>query len=1544
MKLSAISSMTVPAFKGYEYRKNAYGDDCYYFNYPYNYNEEKLQAEKLALQDFQSGKINKEEYDKRMASIAKDHCYQTCDLKIYKYDGTNKVGDAITIPLEPEGVGVDLAKYGFSAKDDFVYNYEIKRWVNGNPENPEIVNDSIGIEAAGCKLVKRDAIKPTLNGNGYLAIVDGFAPGYYYVGFDAENPDDIGKVLYDPKRQKEAEEAKRTFGLSYGGSLAGYKAKLDYLDELGVKVFFSTPITGGDDVSYHKYWNTNNFQLAGGVGDMNNFEDFVEDLYAHGMSFVLDVPLTSEGLKGIHYQYALKWGDFDTPFRQWFRMEGLNTNQIGYGLVGTNATTFSHYLVNAPELFTEQPDGQVKIEPNPDYNPSKPTEIQYFDSRYVSQALKDSRQPIQGYDIWKLDNPLEVATHDDTAAPYRFRVHKKDYEAYVSNVKKLNATNRDKKAEEKVSLYSKDGTMYASTFPHTRVTTKKEAGAGYWDANTDMVKRRYFQSATDYGDKEYTPVDKYGFTPFNCQVQDEALRVGDFWGKKFRGVQYKFMARSLGNVANAAEGKKKLDELIASKKLSNDLQMELVSFENIDADLYNIDIPETGAKSYITKTIMSLPLESLELDQETLGVFASPMFTNYVTNSVDLGKSRYQLAQEGNPQFTKYFNDRYPEYKEIYERVNKMFTDEIYNFTMGVLKAVDEQMTDNNKIFADSDKTQLTDYGFYVVRSVGQDVAKYAIMKSLMPHMQVVVNSKGQIIYNTKETRANSSLLQLGAVAHTPKYEAELLADVMQDGLKRVSTDSTSISIAKDAVLATIKDTNVNSFKYAEAITKNSGSNLDTRVDALKDYEDIDSVRNEYDSTEKVKQNLHYFWSKYKDMVYKNSPSARIWGEITDSGLIGGDEAGLIKETGLSSAAGYSFFFTPVTKGLAGTPDKDVKSDNKLKSSYVGGETFEGNPTTGMLEPVGRLLNGQWPVEYVRTIFNFGGNHDKPRWAYLMSVDLKMCHAVLNKLGVKDPRRDTALKQITGAPNNDDLPYDVAFNKDNVDYINKNYFLNASTYAIATGTVIRSKLRDFLTAKNIINLQEENALYEAVVQLVNGNFAKEPVKRPSFYDFGPAIAEIFAIAESNGLVLGEQEKQELYSSVVDMTKHYWRLRDNGDEKKAIGEVAFFDRFEHYNISGSPKQINVLGSIIRDAIGRRLYNQDPKGMYHKFEAAIQAYIRRYTDEHVEELLLKQQQDLSNTVGDEKNCFGCMDIRKAIELVFRKAGMADKKYDHARFALFKAINDPAIEKVMMGTRMMMSFPGFLVNNGGDELAMSGYDEKSKNLTQANREAILFSKLEGDSEEAKYYQNILEQFKEIASVRVNAPVLSNGFPRVLGHEPGKFDLPGLITTGSDGSVAISIFNYNTISTDPEKKYSQGAENPYIPFVPEAAYDEIPLLEEKNPFTDYATSVPFALANGMILCNALNENEKYIVRELDKRFSIKPLEGGKIIINKNNAKHGVLTLVNNFKKAKKIMPKFKGLGNSYSVPQYNIVSNPMYFVEKSAVEQGTKLSIISK
>ncbi len=1556
VKLSAISRMTKPAFKGYEYKKDAFGDDCYHFNYPH---DDVAQVKHRELDEkLAKNEITKAEYDKQKHDAYE--AYQTCDVVLYKYapNGSVDLNSAQRIGIEPGGTAVNLANYGFAPGENFAYNYEVTPRSHGRAvKSADYRYDQIG-ERSMVSLgnnksmpvnhVNRNAIKPTSGGNAYLAVLDSFAPGYYYAGFDTPNVDDIGKVLYDPERQKAAEDARRTFGVQYGGSLAGYKQKLDYLSDMGVKIFFSTPITGGDTVSYHKYWNCNDFQLAGGVGDINNFEDFVEDLFSRDMSLVLDVPLTSEGLKGVHFQYATKWGDFDTPFKHWFRMAGIDSDLIGYGLIGTRSETASHYLVNAPQTFTQLEDGQIKIENNPDYNPSKPTEIQYFDSRFVSDELKNSKQLINRYDILETENPLEVATHDDTLAPYAFRLSKNDYIAYVRNVETLNSFNKGKAAEDRIPLYSKDGTVYASHLTHTKITPKKEAGIGLWDANTDMVKRRYFPSAADYKSTSNIPVDRRGYTPFNNQVQDAGLQVGKFWGGKFTTVLNRFVAQQLGAIKTPEEGQNKIKELIAAKRFPASAEMELEALKNIDAGLYNLSLPEIGAEPFITKTIMSVPLESLELDSFTLGVLASPMFTPRPIDCDTAGLSRYELSQMGNPQFSDYINKRYPEYKEVYERVNSMYTGEVYDFTMSVLKAVDESVDADRKIFADAQGTVLTEYGYHVVKTVGQDISKYAMMKAILPNMLVKVNSKGQILYDTAATRANSSLEQLGILGHTPVYEGKLLADVMKQGLKKVASDSLAIETVKDAVLKTIKDTNVNSFRYAEAIVGKAGKTLDTRVDALKDYADIDSVRNQKDNTAKIMDDLTYFWKKYKDVVYSNSPGARIWGEITDIQLMG-DEGQFVKNSEISSVAGYSFFFSPVTNALTGSADKKVE-DLREGHPYAGGEA--GATVDTIMGDLKRLLgigDHKYPMEYVRSMFTFGGNHDKPRLNYLMAHDMKMCHAILNRLEPGNEHYNVALQLITGGVGLAGLPFDAQYHYGDKYYIRNNYFLGANTYSIANGALLRFALHDALLSKGFINEEQEKALHDAVTALVNGNYNISAEKRPSYLNYDTALAEILDIAETKGLKLPERDGLDARKDLISM------IQQEGKKMWNDGSQALYS-FENpqYTDTNIPEQIRLLANIIKSKLDTNVANinglcnseQNRDVVLQKLDESIREYMSRYSKEYIEEEQARHQAYLTARNDEEKFSFGALDLRKSIELVFEKADCFtdEAKKKKAMFELFKFIDEPATEMVLRSARAHISLPGYYVLNAGDEQLMSGYEEKSKNLTHANRNALPWTQYEGDTEEARYYRKQLEKFQTIMNIRKEAPVMSTGIPHVMDG----FDLKGVVMTGSDGSAAISLFNWNGVQplsikdgNGKSKAYpcAEG-ENPYVPQVQEAIYDKIPLKEYLEGINKV---VAIPLAVGTVFYNVLDKTEKYIVEKEGLDYFLKAFKKGeKIVVNSKSARHGVFTVVT--EQALKLAPHFLGNSKSYSVPKYNIVSNPQYFVEKNIEEQGTKLSLIAR
>ena len=1505
MKLSGIS-MFRPAFKGVEYRKDKFGDTCYYFNYPHDTSDAE------------------------------------CTLEIARLspDEGSIVGDPIRLKLPDNGSGVvvNFKEYDIKPTDKIAYRYVIKHKDSNESLYAKDPGMNFGTDYSKLSL---STLKPTVNGSGYLLMPDSFAPGYVFKGFNEistgengqiisdetklkERADEIGQVVLDKELRANAEKSPRTFSNSYGGGLAGMIEKVPYLHDRGIKVVFGTPITGGDTVSAFKYWPENLFQLAGGIGEMNNYEDYISELYKNGMIFVMDAPLTSEGYGGIHHQYALKWGDRDNQMRHWFRMENIDNDQIGYGIVGKNSEGLRHYLVNAPHKFTKK-DGEIHYEVNENFDPSKPTYIQYYDKDYVSPELVAKQQVLDRFDKMTTVNPLQTATHDDTVVNFNHILTKADYRSYLKNIDTLNEINKNGKV--KMDIDSKDGTVFVSNLTTSKLSEKKATGELVWDANTDMIKLRYFESAYDYVSNYNVPVDEKGMTAANVEIQDMMLKFAKYWSQKDKDVREIYNAQVLGNIGDANTAKSVIDNLIKDNKLPVSGNLDMEALQMIDMGLYNLKLPEITADTLITSLVMDIPLESLTLSKDTLGVLSTSYFTARANRSEQLGMTRYQLAQEGNPQFTEYQNQHYG-YKDVYEKVNDMFAGEVYDFTRGVLERVDAKMPADKKIFADKSKNILTEYGYYVTKYVAEDAARYILTKALVPDAKAVYNSKGQIIYDYNQLREESSLPQLGVVGHTPKYEAELLAKRLKKGLRNQSTNTNNLEFVKDAVIQRFGNVSLNAFRYSEAMVAKSGTSMRYRIDALKDIADIDSAENQNEDKSKILDQLQNFWRAYKDTIASVAPDACIYDEITDtSKFIPGEYAttvGFIDKSEHTSEAAYNYFFTDFMKMFTGESAKAY-----IKHNYFGGEMFDDDAgrQSAINNQLRNLLLKAYPVDYFRNLYTFGGNHDKPRLAYCMMVDQKQVHADINNLEDSNPHRVTALLMITGALDMDDMPFDYLYHRNDRAYINDNYLMGASNTAIANGSIIRNNLDKVLVKNNVITEKEASKLHDAVTALVNGNYTMEPEKRASFVDYKTAFAEILDMAEAKGLRLNINADERL--QLIDRIQSVAKKTGKNNKENIYGYTPY------YKDTDVPNQILVLCNLLRDAVGIVMANNNDT--INKLDAAIREYMHKYTQQDITEDLKQHLSYNLNRKDNERNAFGGQDIREAIRLVFAKAGMEGKT--DAQFKLFKALNDPAVAKVKMYMRILASLPGVPTLYGGDEFGMGGAEKKSKNIDLKNRNALPFSKLEGDDEEAKYYKQLNDEFKAISLLRDNDNLspLNDGTPYYLTmqYADNGVKLPTAFSMDGDGSAVLSLFNLSGIYSNREhdKDYETRVQQPN-----QVELDRIRLESDKAILGIGGLSLTAGLVFRNIvegdntIYKVVKEGTDYFIRRFDAAGNV----AKKIVLNGGTMMDGVFTL---FHKV-----HFKG-GNrkEYYNPQFNIVSNPYHYLNEN-VKCGEKLSVIAK
>lgn len=365
MFVNKINSVQNIGFKGYQHVKNDLGETVMRFNFPFNSEKENCE-----IQIFSAAPTENYNYKLSAAPIA-------------------------TIPLKPEGVDVNLQDITNLDKDaPFAYKVVRKDKSTGkvvwegadtgvkvkeqngeyvfrvmNNQSVKDVKDKEGnvigyaedfndsIDNFTHTLVSRKGTTPIVQGAGYLITPDSLMPGAMYRGFTEEN---TGEIYYDKDFQNKMEGVIKNFSNIYGGSIAGAQKAIPYLKENGYKYMFSTPIANGSKGWSLGYWNKNNMQVSPNMGNTENFASFFRDLYTNGMKYVYDGTFTSEGLEGIHFQYALRWAEKTPQSYYWFRMSGLKNSNLGLGAIPKNKENLRFRVVNAPYNYQLQANGTYK--------------------------------------------------------------------------------------------------------------------------------------------------------------------------------------------------------------------------------------------------------------------------------------------------------------------------------------------------------------------------------------------------------------------------------------------------------------------------------------------------------------------------------------------------------------------------------------------------------------------------------------------------------------------------------------------------------------------------------------------------------------------------------------------------------------------------------------------------------------------------------------------------------------------------------------------------------------------------------------------------------------------------------------------------------------------------------------------------------------------------------------------------------------------------------------------------------------------------------
>lgn len=1081
------------AFKGYKPVKSDLGHNEFEFNYTFDDKQYDCYLELCAVEKDENGNY----FNKR--ALKNLDTGKTSQKMIC---GPNRINLA--------------ESYNLNTDTPFAYHY---RLTPKNNENHTLFYDTDagdimdlrkpGEDYAVYNLIVPQRSRGTKGGSAMLAVPDCYNAMYAY--------DKDGKIVPNVKYADAVTRTKH-FSNKVGGSLAGitYDVKAGNLDQYS-KIFL-TPFATDDSLTPHSYWNKNCLQIAQSLGNIDNFAELQKELFVRDKNLVSDAALVNEGLEGIHLGHVLRWGKQSYAYN-WFRMD-LDQGPLGFGVLSKNKKFISHKVVNSPWIFSQDSSGQVswkkakvwngKGEQGEKYNPKAPTYVQIFDTELTSGSEMSNNTPrIKTYSKSDTGNPYTKVTHDDTVICYS---HEINPEVYLDNIKRFNDLNKTKPDGQYIPIGSVEAARVLTKLGNANYEGKFEGNKEDWDANVDVAKLNY--STSNYNSQfmksniEMDDREAYKNLNYenNYMVQDYAITSGQYWTKKTNQILNLYAAQALKNVSsndvqsvmNLIHEKVKNRELpVSAGEISSDVIKNVL---NGHYKLKGSNIQESFEDITI-KNMMDMPLDSVEFGDNIAAVFASPYLTKRATHAEEIGKSRFDLARESNPHLKE-------EYKYAYNKMDALYRNEMNKFAQDILIRLEKKLPSDQKL---SSETNATKYGKYVLPMIAPEIAKFALVKGLFPESEVKVKENGGIAYDYDKLK-ETSLQALDIYPTSPEDEALSIIsrlrgrDIKHKGIPSISEQDRNTLV--EALYKMIEGTNFTGFKLAEMIVDRTQGGLDWRIDAAKDIADKESLLNNQTTFETSWRQVIDFWKNFAEKVYAENPNSYIVAEVTDEKTLhskgdGGNSKQFsntndivkkfLRETGITSLANYSFFFTDI-------PGIFSKSYEKYEDRGI----FQGTKVYELLKKNGADFLHSGPLDSLLYSYNFVDNHDKPRALHMMALDSKMFYANLN-VNTKDKN----LHEKEYLYSLKEKAYRVLNNKFfgpvNSEEIHNYNFMRKSTKAIAMGDALNTafgKALNKLVENKRIDDNHRKYLYEAIAasisDLANGQYLGKAFQAEAF--------------------------------------------------------------------------------------------------------------------------------------------------------------------------------------------------------------------------------------------------------------------------------------------------------------------------------------------------------------------------------------------------------------------------------------------------------------
>lgn len=1475
-------------FKGYQHKKSDEGSPLYSFNFLYDSKHWDCSVEFFRV------KRNDHNYS-----------YSVTDKK----DGQLK--PYFTKQLTPNGVDVDIEnELKLKDSESVAYRYKLvnkndKNWVKYAKDDDRGIGDEKNLN-----LISRKGTSVIVQGPMYLGIPDTLRPGYVFAGF---NEDNTGEIINDPKA-KDLSNFSSTFTNRAGGTVAGIIKTAPELKKRGVKRFIGTPTTGGDNRGYHLYWIKKMNQPTSTIGNINNYDYMQKELFKNGIGYVSDSAYTSQGLEGVNFQYAIRWMNrADKPHEYYmFRMQGLEDAALGMGLVPKNMQNLRHKVVNAPHGYKVQSNGQVKIVKNEQYDPKQPTFIQVYDDSMTSEEQKNDKQHLIGaYDInnpvgrdkngKEIANTLAINTHDDTVVNNAFQINPSEYDA---NIKLLNIINEKRGPLDKIDLDSAQGTMLVGKFSGFEISPKDEGGFVTWNSNTDMAKLSYTESDFDtkqlesISNPKERAIEETKLSRAHAGNRDALVDTMRYWTKHVRQVQTEYTAKTLGKLGGSPEKvQDRINSLIYNRnnqQLPDDVALNNETAENIFYNDYKLRDKDVDYDKALDKAITAVPLDSIEFADDTVGALSSPYLSKRSPDLEHVGISRYDAMHDETYKVPE-------KYAKTYNKMDKVLTTQIHDFATKVFQNVDKYSEE--KIFQ-TDGSKLTEYGQYVVPLLAGDIAKYAIIKSLVPTAETKQLKDGTLTYDYEKLENEATLRNIGINGESPEDEANQIVHKIKHGTENL--DMSDVAVLSASIKTRLKDTNAMSFRFAEAMVDRSGLGLDHRIDAAKDVADMDAVNNLDDTVDSQLSEVINIWTPATKAVKEENPNSLILAEFTDlydtaKATYGDHETVkaqnnegstarfrdaehladvLIREAGMNTEANYSHFFTAGINTFGKDFVKPYGIDNDNNNTNEGARLD--------LLPAALDRFADESLDYKRNAYTFGGNHDKPRMAECYGLDMSLFHANLDlntNPKDKDFQANRKARKIAYMVMNDLMTEDDLtkanseyFGRTGLDIINndKNYFNNVSPMAIAKGYWLRTS-----------------------IGLANKILTEESLKNAN------NDAERTAIQEAANNVYSAYSK-----SIKDVVNGNYTLSGNNNNNNKLIPDSFKKQLEKDGFGA--KDINTAYGILteqaRDVRDLKDDDLEKLGGKDKFDKLVEkiaigipaAKVRMYT-----QMINAIPGNPTVYAGDE----------------FAMTGYEEKNHNQYHENRNVVPWDTVVED------------------------SSNYKKYVANHKKAMDKIVESRKNDIDNKLAPLNNGTMFRLNDVYGTEIK------------NNQNTGLRCPAILSQSSDGSMAIAVFNYNGISLEnplnADNVNIDDIDNLLNPKPTELKLDSLMLQTKK-------TGTNFDIPEGLKFKNVDSNDDAYYETKRDDKGNcfiqrICSNEKDKAVyINNSTAPEGVLRLYYQPEEVKKSINEKKELEKKYTTPAFKGVKkrtyfNPQYnigvanYQTSANVQKGANLSLVS-